>query len=82
MRRTKQWWAHLTKEERSELVYLERAQYKYGSGWNLPEGYSDCSACGYPCTGSICAMCSNRLSELVRKADKAEAKRRGLPWED
>lgn len=76
MKRSKQWWKGLTKEERSELVYLERAGSKYGGGGSayLPEGYSDCQACGTPTTGSLCDFCLHRLIKLTDKADNKRVK--------
>lgn len=70
MRRTKEWWACLEPWERSHLVHLERAQYRYGSGWNLPEGYSECSSCGNPTSGSLCSWCCGDLSKYIRKANE------------
>jgi len=69
MKRTKEWWARLTKQERSELVMLERAQ-----GWSERSAYipDDCSECGYCSTPSLssglCPLCYDRLEYLIRKA--------------
>lgn len=76
MKRTKEWWAQLTKEERAELVNLERA-YKYsGRSAYLPD---DCSECGYCSTpsllGGLCWDCLNRLIDLIDKADNATAEK-------
>jgi len=73
MERTKQWWSHLTKEERSTLVYLERSANHYGSmGGYIPDDCSDCSACGNPMMGcgGLCSWCSSQLDELICKADE------------
>ncbi len=70
-RRSKAWWAALSPEERSELSILEKADYHSGSGWNLPDGYSECGMCSHPSSGGLCALCYNRLTELLRKADQA-----------
>jgi len=72
MKRNKNWWSHLTKEERSTLVYLERSANMCGSmGGYLPDDCSSCSACGNPMFGSggLCPWCSSELDELIRKAD-------------
>jgi hypothetical protein len=76
MRRTKAWWARLTKAERSELYWLERGDsgYSRGSAY-LPEGYSDCAICSTPCRfGGLCQECGKRLDELLAKADGEEAR--------
>jgi len=73
MRRTEAWWAALTRDERCELVQMDRAAKEYGgSNWNLPEGYSSCSWCSTPTSGGgLCPLCSNRHEELIDKADRA-----------
>ena len=70
-RRTREWWARLTKEERSELVWLERATGNcYGGGGYLPDDCSECGACGSPMLGSgLCPHCGNRLDALLKKAN-------------
>lgn len=73
MKRTKDWWAKLTKEQRSTLVYLERAANKNVSySAYLPEGYGECPGCGYPTSRSLCSYCSNRLIELINIASQGE----------
>lgn len=73
MKRTKTWWARLTPEERSELVYLERADKYGGRSSFLPDDCSECGGCSMPHLGSgLCSLCSKRLEELIRKADEAE----------
>ncbi len=74
MRRTKQWWSRLTKEERSELHWLDY----YSSRWNtrgpagLPDGCVECGNCSTPHSGvGLCPTCSRRLDELINKANKA-----------
>lgn len=71
MRRTKGWWAQLTAEERSTIVYLERADKHGGSGWNLPPGYRDCGGCSQPTMFNICIACGTRLDKLIAKANNA-----------
>ncbi|HUU39612.1 MAG TPA: hypothetical protein VMW42_01590 [Desulfatiglandales bacterium] len=73
MKRTKEWWARLTKEERIRLVFLERAD-KHGSGSSayLPEGYGDCPACSTPSRYGLCTGCLNDLIGLINKANKEE----------
>ena len=60
MKRTKEWWNCLTKEERSRLVFLERAEKQ--SGW-----YSE-SGC-FIGTG-LCPSCLKEMLNLINKADK------------
>ncbi len=74
MKRTTQWWAALTKEERVELHWLERCN----SEWliirspNLPDDCSECPRCSTPHTGiGLCPMCNQLLDSLICKADKA-----------
>lgn len=70
MRRTKEWWARLTADERSRLYWLEEGERHGGSGWNLPEGFSDCGFCSTPTRwGGLCAACSAKLGVLLDKAD-------------
>jgi len=72
MRRTREWWARLTKEERAELVWMERSD---GGGYsdNLPEGYGMCTVCSTPTGGGgMCQDCYARWRELV---DKGEGER-------
>ena len=73
MRRTREWWARLTKDERSYLVYLERADKRYGSTYNLPDGYSSCTACSEPCSGGgLCTWCGNEVEALIAKGNGEE----------
>lgn len=71
MRRTKEWWARLTKGERIQLVGLERAASRGsgGTGWNLPPGYNDCPYCSTPSSGGLCRSCLRRLIALIDKAN-------------
>ena len=65
MKRTQQWWAQLTSNERAELMFLEKGAHYYGrSGGYLPEGYRDCGGCGMITSGRLCTGCSNRIEEL------------------
>jgi len=69
MKRDKAWWGRLTSEERSDLVYLERSEYRSGSSWNLPDDCSECGACGTPhLSHGLCPRCSDRLRALIVKA--------------
>ena len=75
MRRTKEWWARLDKVERSCLVYLERAQYKYYSGGGyLPDDCSECSGCSQPMLGGggLCSYCGDQLTTLIAKGNGEE----------
>ena len=75
MRRTKAWWARLTKAERSELYWLEKADREpTGCSAYLPDGYGDCGMCSSPAPGGgLCTLCWNRLTQLLNKADGKEA---------
>ena len=69
-RRTKEWWAALTPEERSWLVYAERNRQPL---FNLS---SECVVCRIPvyCV-SFCEKCLKKLNRIKQKADKAEEAR-------
>jgi len=73
MRRTREWWARLTKDERARLVYLERSANLgggYGGGGYLPDDCCECGSCGTPSTSSgLCPICLDDLIVLVAKAD-------------
>jgi len=70
-KRTAEWWARLTKGERAELVWLERATGSgYGGGGYLPDDCSECGACGDAMLGSgLCPHCGNRLDALLKKGN-------------
>ena len=70
MRATKEQWARLSKNERSELVRLERGGQGsgYSAGGMLPDDCSECDACGEPTLGSgLCSYCFLRWRELNDK---------------
>lgn len=70
MKRTKQWWARLTQQERSELVFLERST-SYHSAYILDD-CSECGNCGTSCLGlgyGLCPLCNQRLQRLLIKAN-------------
>lgn len=71
MKRNKTWWKRLNRQERSELVQLERANNKYsGLGGMLPDDCGECTYCGNPCIGGgLCPYDLNRLIELENKAN-------------
>lgn len=73
MRRTKEWWAALSKEERCHLIWIERQQYHCGQlGGYLPDDCGYCGSCGNPSFGGrLCRFCLDDLIELVDKADQA-----------
>lgn len=70
-RRTKEWWARLSKPERIELVVLEKAAGRGGVGCPyLPDDCSDCACCGNPVLGSgLCSSCMTGLDYLIEKAN-------------
>lgn len=71
MRRTREWWARLEPEERSELVWLERAQSHSTSYY--PDDCVECGGCGCPSRMGLCRDCDARLEELLAKANGGAA---------
>lgn len=72
MRRTKEWWAALTPEERSHLVNIERGNN--GGNGNLPDDSSGCDACGQPILGDgLCDYCYESWKGYIEKANRAVA---------
>lgn len=76
MRRTKGWWARLTKEERSALVYLERANHRsaiHAYDGYLPDDCYECPGCSEPTmVAGLCEECWDRLESLRGKANGDE----------
>jgi hypothetical protein len=65
MKRTKEWWGRLTKEERSRLTYLEKCEKQLGCRSDyLPDGCVECPLCSGPSTGGLCMTCSTELIAL------------------
>jgi hypothetical protein len=73
-KRTKEWWAALNADERSHLVYLERALNAHSSyGGLVPDDCSGCTACGQVMLGAgLCPQCSNQLDSYIDKANLAQ----------
>ena len=74
MKRTKEWWARLTDDERIQLVNYERAD-KHHSGCSgyLPDGYGNCPVCSMPARyGGLCSICLKILISIIDKADGKE----------
>jgi len=70
MRRTKEWWARLTKEERSELWWLEYGDRHSGRSAYYPDDCGECGSCGAPSLGyGLCNFCFDRLDKLLNKAE-------------
>jgi len=70
VKRTRHWWSGLTEQERAELVHLERAANRGGRSAYYPDDCSGCGSCGTPHLGwGLCPLCSNRLAEIISKAD-------------
>lgn len=73
MRRDKHWWARLTNEERSRIVYLERADKQsggYSGGGYLPDDCCECGSCSNPHLGTgLCDSCLRELIDLVNIGD-------------
>lgn len=74
MRRTKEWWSRLTKDERGRLVWIERVAQHGGTGYAyLPEGYGMCPMCSTPNRGgTLCGACYDEWRALIRKGDGKE----------
>ena len=70
MRRTREWWARLTKEERIELVYLESSDKHSHRSDYIPEDCYECGSCSTPSLSSLCPMCLNRLIFIINKANQ------------
>jgi len=67
MKRTKEWWNNLTKEERSRLVYLERAYSESISYLGCR-----CKSCDKLHVGAgLCKSCYKEMKNLINKANKA-----------
>ena len=71
MRRTKEFWSRLNKQERSYLVYIERNANKGTCmGGYLPDDCSECNVCGNAQLGSgTCMHCLNDWNELIKKGE-------------
>ena len=71
-RRDSRFWDRLTKDERSLLVLLERADKQlgsYGGGGYLPDDCSECPWCSTPgYSHGLCRACSGDLDRLLHKA--------------
>ena len=68
MRRTKEWWARLTKEERARFRTLEGARignqfFDYGLCPTCPRGIVK---------KALCPSCLDELAALIRKASGEE----------
>jgi hypothetical protein len=70
MRRTKDWWAALTRPERIWLVYAEKNDRAFYSPY-LPDDCSECGVCGQPQLGGggMCTYCLNKHKEITDLAD-------------
>jgi len=78
MKRTKEWWTRLTKQERHTLVAIERGGWgsSYSASGMLPDDCSDCDACGQPMLGTgLCPKCTKELNRLINKANSREVLR-------
>ena len=72
--RDKQFWANLTRDERSELMMLQTSPSStgYGGGGYLPDDCSECGVCGDAIFGSgWCDFHYKRFSELMKKGEGA-----------
>jgi len=69
VKRSKEWWSGLTKQERSLLVMLERAEYQGGRSAYIPDDCYECGGCGTPSLSiGLCPMCRSMLRRLLNKA--------------
>jgi len=71
MRRTKEWWAALTRGERIFLVYAEKNQRGFYGSPYLPDGTIECGVCGYPGYSGWCSPCFDRVIKIIELADIA-----------
>ena len=70
MRRSREWWAALSRTERSWLVIAERQPSYKPMGGDLPDDCSYCPVCGYPLQGSgWCWDCIKRHQTIIAKAE-------------
>jgi hypothetical protein len=72
MKRTKEWWKRLTKDERSRLYWLEHQKGSgYSAGGYLPDDCSECG-CGSPMLGAggFCPVCSAEYNRILNKANQ------------
>ena len=68
-KRTKEWWGRLTKEERSDLVKLERANHQPVVEY-FGDGSAQCPGCGnLTIPGCFCAHCVQKYGYLIAKAN-------------
>jgi len=73
MKRTKEWWARLTSDERSHLVFIEKHHNELACGSAyLPEGVRECPACGQLSHYGLCDYCSGKQEEYINKANKEQ----------
>ncbi len=69
MRRTKQWWAGLTKEERSELHCLDYGMSSWIHRHQIES--NKCNFCQKPWHKfGICPKCAARQNQLIKKANE------------
>ena len=67
-RRTKEWWAKFTPEERSTIVYFERYCERGGRSSYLPDDCGDCGVCGSVTKGSgACRDCTTEYLKILEK---------------
>ena len=71
MRRTKEWWAALTRGERIFLVYAERHRRGYYGSPYLPDGTVECGVCGNPGFSGWCSPCLDRVINIIELGDIA-----------
>jgi len=70
MKRTKEWWARLTPEERSHLVHIEKYHNRSAVGSSyLPADVGECPACGQLSSCGLCDYCSDARQKYIRKAN-------------
>lgn len=82
MRRTKAWWARLTKAERIALWHYEHAGAGRGCSM-LPEDCRECPICSTPALGGgLCSGCSAGYDRILNKANGTAATPAGDAHED
>lgn len=71
MKRTKEWWGRLSKCEKKELIYLEKADKKGGyKNDSFPPNMYECPACSQPTTFyNLCIKCWAKHTVLVKRGN-------------
>ena len=73
MRRTKNWWARLTKAERAWLIWYEKltARHIPSHSAYLPDDCVECPVCLTPNFG-YCTYCGDEYDRIIKKAERKD----------